>query len=88
MKVIHRTGQFKRHYQERVAHNEPLQQAFQASMEAFRDNPEVVGAHPLDGKMSGRWSFWITSDYRVVYHERKDAILLLDIGTHEQVYER
>lgn len=88
MKEIRRTSQFKKHYKERIAHNEPLQHAFRASLAAFRDDPTLVDAHPLEGKLSGRWGFWITNDYRVIYRERKDALLLLDIGTHNQVYER
>ena len=28
----------------------------------------------------------ITGDYRMVYYETEDSIILLDIGTHNQVY--
>lgn len=77
-----------RAYRQRIVHNESLKHALFASLAAFCDDLSLVGAHPLEGKMSGRWGFGITNDHRVIYRERKDAILLLDVGTHEQVYER
>lgn len=87
-KTINWSAPFTRAYKQRIAQNQPLKHALFASLAAFRDNPALVSAHPLEGKMAGRWGFWINNDYRVIYRERENAILLLDIGTHDQVYAR
>lgn len=33
-------------------------------------------------------AFSINNEYRVVYKEKKDVFVFLDVGTHEQVYQR
>jgi addiction module RelE/StbE family toxin len=42
--------------------------------------------HTLTGKLDGKRAFSITGEFRVLYVELEDAIVLLDIGTHNQVY--
>ena len=63
------TNQFKRHYKRWITRNEPLRQM-------FLETP--VGDHPLAGLMSGERAFWINEDYRVIYVEKSDCVLLLD----------
>jgi Txe/YoeB family toxin of Txe-Axe toxin-antitoxin module len=87
-KTIKWSAPFTRAYAQRIAHNEPLKTEFFACLEAFQADPELVSAHPLADKMAGRWSFWLNHTHRVIYRETATSILLLDIGTHEQVYER
>lgn len=43
--------------------------------------------HKLGGKMSGLSAFSLGYDLRVIYKETKSVIILVDIGTHPQVYE-
>ena len=43
--------------------------------------------HALTGKLDGKRAFSITGEIRVVYVELEDAIVLLDVGTHKQVYK-
>jgi len=38
--------------------------------------------------MIGKASFDVDADCRVVYIEREDDFLFLDIGTHEEVYQQ
>ena len=38
--------------------------------------------------MGGQRAFSINEEYRVVYIEGEDYYLLVDVGTHEQVYRR
>ena len=87
-KTIKWSALFTRAYAQRIAHHAPLQTAFFASLEAFHANPALASAHPLANKMAGRWSFWINNTHRVIYRETATTILLLDVGTHEQVYQR
>jgi mRNA-degrading endonuclease YafQ of YafQ-DinJ toxin-antitoxin module len=45
--------------------------------------------HKLSGKLSGLWSFSLSYDLRVVFFFTEDnpkRAILIDIGTHEQVY--
>ena len=88
MKKIRRTNRFKRLYKERIVVSEHLKRDFIDSVEAFREDRTLVDDHPLSDVMHGRRSFSINSDYRVIYIEKADEYVFVDIGTHEQVYRR
>ena len=88
MKEIRYSNQFIRYYKLRIATDERLQQDFRESVEAFREDRTLVDDHALEDVMSGKRSFSINDDYRVVYVEREDYYRFLDVGTHEQVYRR
>lgn len=46
--------------------------------------------HKLKGEFEGYWSCSVTYDIRIIFKivkdESEDAILLLSIGTHDEVY--
>ncbi|MGQ9687403.1 MAG: type II toxin-antitoxin system RelE/ParE family toxin [Desulfobaccales bacterium] len=46
--------------------------------------------HKLKGKLQGSWACTAGYDLRIVFdfvpHEESEAILLLTVGTHEEVY--
>jgi len=43
--------------------------------------------HALSGAKKSLRSFWVTGDYRIVYKLlSKNEAILIDIGTHNQVY--
>lgn len=46
--------------------------------------------HKLKGELSGRWASSVAYDLRVVFrfvqHENEEVILLMSIGTHDEVY--
>ncbi len=65
-----------------------VSEAYKASTQAFLQDPEFVGDHPLEEPLKDKRAFWMNNDYRVVYQVREDNILFVDIGTHEQVYQR
>lgn len=54
----------------------------------FITNPRhpLLHDHALKGNRSGHRSFSVTGDIRIIYRVIDDAIELLDIGTHNQVY--
>ena len=43
------------------------------------------GAHPLKGKLKGKWSCWLGSNIRMIYKidVKNKKILVLSIGTHK-----
>ena len=49
-------------------------------------------AHKLKGQLEGLWACWVEYDCRIVYTFQEDPdsdeelILLIDLGTHDQVY--
>lgn len=45
-----------------------------------------LGTHPLKGKLEGLQSCSCGYDCRIVLSIEPDAIVLLDIGTHDEVY--
>lgn len=51
-------------------------------------NPEdkMLRKHQLKGDSSDFMSFSITGDIRVIYKDYNDSILLIDVGSHNQVY--
>lgn len=42
--------------------------------------------HALTGKFKGWRSINMTGDIRVHYEEKKDGIILMDIGSHSELY--
>ena len=44
-----------------------------------------IGAHPLHGKLSGKWGCWLGSDIRMIYiiDDNKKFIVVEAIGTHK-----
>lgn len=46
----------------------------------------VLNNHALTGKFKGLRSFNVTGDIRVHYEEMNGVIVLIDIGTHSQLY--
>lgn len=58
-------------------------------LELFLTNPRhpLLNNHPLSGRRRGTWSINITGDWRLIYAPvETDAILLLEIGTHHDLY--
>ena len=80
---------FKRRYKKRVKNNSELRTKFWEAIDIFIQEPfnPRLRAHKLTGKLSGLWAFGIDYDYRVIVKFLKDnEVLLVDIGTHDEVY--
>ena len=83
----HRT--FKKNFRKRIAPNPKLVEQFEARLVLFThgEHGYPLYDHPLTGNHIGRRSFSITGDIRIIYEEVDDgAAVLIDIGTHAQVY--
>ena len=80
---------FKRRYKKRVKNNTELKTKFWESIEIFTKEPfnPRLRTHKLTGKLSGLWAFSIDYDCRVIFKFLNDhEVLLIDIGTHDEVY--
>lgn len=65
-----------------------LQSAFEAlASDAFQPS---LRTHKLKGELAGAWACSLGYDLRIVFelvkHEGAEAILLLSVGTHDEVY--
>lgn len=79
---------FRKHFAKRIANVPMFRKKFDARLSFFLNNPNhpLLHDHPLKGDQSGRRSFSVTGDIRVIYKRTEDTIIFLDIGTHNQVY--
>jgi addiction module RelE/StbE family toxin len=80
---------FKRSYRKKVKKNENLRRRFWQRMELFLGSPfsAQLRTHKLSGKLEGQWAFSVDDDCRVVFEFiGEDKVLLIDIGSHDEVY--
>lgn len=86
----HFTKQFKKNYKKRVLQNRNLDNRFEERFNLFLKNSSdpILKDHPLSGKLKGLRAFWITGDIRAVYYVKDETAFFVDIGTHNQVYEK
>ncbi len=81
---------FKRTYKNWSKKHPDLVESFRTKMELFANKPfhPSLRTHSLSGILRGLWSLWITYEYRLIFKfvDRKKKVLLIDIGTHEEVY--
>lgn len=94
MRSLVLTPKFKRAFRKFVRRNIELQQRIeymlrQMEIDVFASS---LGTHRLSGKLKGLQSCSCGYDCRIVFSIRKDTetnrevIVLLDIGTHDEVY--
>ena len=81
---------FKRSYKKRMGPDAQLRQQFRDALERFVEDPFAteLRTHKLTGKLSSCWAFSVDIDHRVVFMflKGKSKVLLIDIGTHDEVY--
>ncbi|MEK6908953.1 MAG: type II toxin-antitoxin system mRNA interferase toxin, RelE/StbE family [Nanoarchaeota archaeon] len=55
-------------------------------LERLKQNPRKAnGAHPLHGKLKGKWACWLGSNLRIIYiiDEIQKEISIEAVGTHK-----
>lgn len=85
---------FKRAFKRLVKKNPRLQTDILAALNLLANNPFTpsLKSHKLTGKLDGLWSCSVTYNCRIAYAFKKDEItgddliILVDIGTHDEVY--
>ena len=71
-----------------------LKQEIEDTLRLLQENPfaSQLATHKLKGKLAGSWACSVGSDLRIVFDfvktsgQQEDDILLLEIGTHDEVY--
>lgn len=85
---IYLAPSFVRAYKTLVKQNPSSIKTIKAEIEHFKQNPldPSLETHRLKGKRSREFSFAVEKDLRLIFQKVKGGILLVDIGTHKQVY--
>ncbi len=88
MKPIRLSKYFEKSYKKRIAPVENMRNAYIARVAAFQagERGQPHNDHSLKGNLKGKRAFSIAGDVRVVYEETKEALIFLDTGSHNQVY--
>ncbi len=66
--------------------------AIRSTLEILQENPfdPRLGSHKLKGHLAGLWSCSAGYDLRIVFeiskHNDEEIILLVSVGTHDEVY--
>jgi addiction module RelE/StbE family toxin len=82
---------FKKIYRSWSKKRPDLVGTFKDKMELFVNNPfhPSLRTHSLSGILKELWSLRITYEYRLIFKfigKRKKKVLLIHIGTHQEVY--
>lgn len=87
------TPKFKRAFRKFVKRQPKLQNRIETTLIQMQEDvfAHELGAHKLSGDLFGLWACSCGYDCRIVFMIEKDEkddeiILLLDIGTHDEVY--
>lgn len=82
---------FVKHFQKRIPQNSSLEKKFQERLNLFlndKTNP-LLKDHQLVGQKRNFRSFSVTGNVRVIYSPEPDgSVVFVDIGTHNQVYNK
>ncbi len=55
-------------------------------LDRLKEDPRRTnGAHPLHGKLQGKWSCWLGSNIRSIYiiDDNKKEVIIQAVGTHK-----
>jgi addiction module RelE/StbE family toxin len=80
---------FKRAYKKRISENAVLKKQFVKAIELFAINPydPKLRTHKLSGQLKDLWAFSCAYDCRIVFDFiDSTTVLLIDIGSHDEVY--
>lgn len=83
------SSSFKRTFKQRIAGNVGRENTFWTKIESFSNNPfePSLKTHKLSGRLKDYWSFSVEYDLRIIfYFSDKQKVVLIDIGTHKEVY--
>jgi addiction module RelE/StbE family toxin len=94
MRVLIFDKSFRRALKRRCKNRPKLQAKVLETLSLLEIDPfsPVLKAHKLQGELQGLWSCSVEYDFRIVFYfqklkdEEEEAIVLVDVGTHDEVY--
>jgi addiction module RelE/StbE family toxin len=92
--ILTTDNKFKKSFKRLVRKNPQLQTKILSVLELLSNDPFTpsLKSHKLTGQLEGLWSCSVAYDCRIIFAFRKDPItgddliVLVDIGTHDEVY--
>jgi addiction module RelE/StbE family toxin len=83
------TQYFKKKLQKITKRDKRMEEKIKRKLLLLKENPRYpsLKTHKLGGTMAETWSSKIEEDMIVVYAWKRSRAILLDIGTHDEVYE-
>ncbi|MBD2447370.1 type II toxin-antitoxin system mRNA interferase toxin, RelE/StbE family [Nostoc sp. FACHB-152] len=94
MRILVWDSSFKRAFKRIIWKNNRLEETIFEVLELLVNDPFApsLKSHKLKGYLEGLWACWVEYDCRIIYtfqpntDEDEDMIVLIDIGTHDEVY--
>jgi addiction module RelE/StbE family toxin len=94
MRTLVWDSSFRRAFRRVVRKNPQLEERIFDVLELLVADPfnPALKAHKLRGQLEGLWACWVEYDCRIVYTFEQESdsdeelIVLIDIGTHDEVY--
>ena len=85
---------FRRAFKRRTRNNHVLRERIFDVLERLVEEPfhPSLKTHKLKGTLEGLWACWVEYDCRIIFFfvpdtdGNEDAIVLVDIGSHDEVY--
>ena len=85
---------FKREFKRYIRRDRFIQERILAVLEQLAKDPfaPALKAHKLSGQLEGLWACWVEYNCRIIFsfendpNTDKEVILLIDLGTHDEVY--
>ena len=67
---------------------EPHASMLRAALRRFEADPKdpLLRTHKLKGDLDAYWAFSVDRDLRVPFRWDRDAVFLVSLGSHDQVY--
>jgi len=94
MKKLFWDASFRRAFKRHTRNNPALQNRIFQVLDRLAEDPfyPTLKTHKLSGQLEGLWACWVEYDCRIVFafepdpDTGEDMIVLIDLGTHDEVY--
>lgn len=94
MRILVWDSSFRRAFKRVVRKNPSLEERIFEALAMLEVDPfsPTLKAHKLKGELEGLWACWVEYDCRIIYKfqtnpdANEEMIILIDIGTHDEVY--
>ena len=85
---------FKRAFKKHTKNNQKLRELIFTTLDELAKDPfqAKVKTHKLSGQLKGLWACWVEYDCRIIFtfeydtETNEEFIVLIDIGTHDELY--
>ena len=94
MRTLILDDSFRRALKRRCKNRPTLQAKVLTTLSLLETDPfsPTLKTHKLQGELQGLWSCSVEYDFRIVFYfqqledKEEEAIVLVDVGTHDEVY--